>query len=421
MNKKTLSEIISCLPFICILAIVAMLPFRYSDWQRVALYAMAVAYPLDYIVNRRWQQWHWDSRKALFAAFILFSLMTPLWQLIDPLKTGLYQETVNAFAPFFFVGIAGILGMTDKIRMDYVAWVMLSMSAGIVCFLMVETGWQITDMQQWAQRFTENRIAFVNSHMVFNLYLNIAIVLGVMVLFETKHHWGVKTLTSFLMLPSVFALLITEGRTGMLTLFISFFLLIAYYVVRSRHWWLLAVLALFSVSSSAFLLHNDRIHEITQTTNPRIYQWRECIGMITDRPLIGYGVCSARKEYVSRVLANEELRHLYIEPEVQQIPEFRQDGEIKYEMMHPHNAMLESWTRYGLLGVVLCMGCLLGPMCMRLGKYQIYLTLCALAFLIQAMFESFGNNLQPLFLVSVTLLFYGAHLAEVTPSAPAHP
>lgn len=420
MNKRLLKEIVSYLPLISILAIVALMPFYYSEWQRASFYSLAVTYPLDYIVNRRWQVWQWDQRKALFAVFSFFALLTPLWQLFDPLRTGLYQEMVNVFAPFFFVGIAGFLGMTDKIRMRYAAWVMLGVSAAIVVYLIFRTGFDVADGSQWVQLFNENRIKAVNSHMVVNLYMNMALILGAMVCMDTNRQRLLKVLTALMMLPSLFALLITEGRTGMLTLFAWDIVLLIYIAANSQRRWVAAMIVLFAVGAGVFLMHNDRIREMKSGTNPRIYQWQECWEMIKDRPIAGYGVCSARKEYVRRALANEELVALYIQPEVEQNPDFRRNGEIQYEMMHPHNAVLESWARFGILGLLLALICLIGPMCMRLGRYQIYLTLCALAFLIQAMFESFGNNLQPLFLAAVTLLFYSSHSAEIPPTTPTH-
>lgn len=420
MNKtmNTVRRIIAYLPFISILFIMAMLPFRYTEWQRIAMYSLAVTYLLDYGVNMRWREWRWSFSKLVFAAFCVFALLTPLWQLTDPIKTNLYQVTINDFAPFFFVGIAGFIGMTNTIKMEYVGWVMLSVSVAICAYVGYLATLDALKGYDWWFAFNWFRARNVNTHMVLNLYFNMSLILGAFVLFITSYSRGIKIITVLLMLPICFALFITDGRVGLLTMVIIVIFFLLQYTIRLRRWWIIAGLTVFCVGTGFYLANNDRIQEIFHTKNPRIEQWKESVSMIQERPVVGYGVCSARKEYVQRVLANEYLRNTYVAEEVESNPYYQQNGVVQYDMMHPHNAILESWMRYGIIGLLLCLFCLFGPMCMRLGKYQIYLTLCALAFLIQALFESFGSNLQPLFLASMVLLFYSEHSADSAPSVP---
>lgn len=421
MNRtmNILKNAISYLPFISILLIIALFPFRYGALQRTAMYSLAVVYVLDYFINCRWLEWQWSRSKAVFLIFCLFPLLTPIWQLFDPLKTSLYQTTIDVFAPFFFIGIAGFAGMTDKIRMDYIAWVMLSVSVAICGYLAYMTT-QHPFPEGWICAFNWFRAKHINSHMVVNLYFNMSLILGAMVLFDTAHSRIVKGLTGLLMLPVIAALLITEGRTGLITWIVIVVLLTLYYTIRSRRWGLLAVLAVFCVAAGVFVGHNERMQEALNTKNPRIEQWKECFHMIEERPLTGYGVCSARAEYVRRIMANEYIRTTYIANEVETYPEYRLNGVVQYDIMHPHNAFLETWSRYGIIGLLLCLLCIFAPMGMRINKYQIYLTLCVLAFLIQALFESFGSDLQPLFLASMPFLFDCNHRADIAKTAPAH-
>ena len=66
-------QIISYLPFICILLIVALFPFQYSAVHRIALYTMAVTYGFDYGVNRRWREWRWSISKVVYRVLPLFA------------------------------------------------------------------------------------------------------------------------------------------------------------------------------------------------------------------------------------------------------------------------------------------------------------------------------------------------------------
>ena len=79
---------------------------------------------------------------------------------------------------------------------------------------------------------------------------------------------------------------------------------------------------------------------------------------------------------------------------------------VRLEIMHPHNVILETWTQLGLIGVILLLACWILPFTMKLGREQFYLNLCVFAFLLQAQFESMGNNLQPMYFCLIVLLFH---------------
>lgn len=410
MNIRT--QVLPYFPLIGSLMVVATMPFKYGEWQRFSLYCLGLGYLIDYLVNCRWREWRWDWRKIVMLAFCAFFLLPPIWQLFDPVKNVWYQCTVNAFAPFILIGMAGFLGTSDKIRMDWVAWVMLATSTAIVSYLCYRSTLDALQGYDWFFAFNWFRTQHINTHMVVDLYFNLSLILGALVLFDTSHAKWVKGLTAFLMLPIFGALLLTDGRTGLITLAVSMLVLMLYYAWRSKRWWWMVAVSVFCIGTAAFMANNEPIQKAVQTTNPRIGQWKVCGQMIAERPILGYGVCSAREEYVRRVRDDETLRHIYVEPEVETFPQFRQNGEIRYDMMHPHNAIMETWTRFGIIGLLLSLICLIGPMCLQIGKNQIYLTLCAGAFFIQSLFESFGTNLQPLFLVTITVLFYCSYCAD---------
>lgn len=412
-----LKHIIAYLPLLSILLIVALLPFHYGAWQRFAMYSLAVTYSLDYCVNARWRQWRWNSAKLIFIAFALFSALTPIWQLFDPIRTPLYQTTVEVFSPFFFVGIAGFLGMTDKIRMEYVAWTMLSVCTAISVYLIYQATLGITQGFEWIATYNWYRLVKINNHMVVNLYCNMALILGTLAVFDTSYGRLAKGLTIAMMIMTVPVILVSEGRAGMISLVVEMMVFSLYYIFRTRRWSLLVVAALIGIGLSLFMVNNPRMREAVETTNPRIGLWQECRNMIRERPITGYGVCSAREEFVRRVLDNETLRNTYV-VEIEQDAAYRLNGATRYEIMHPHNAFLETWSRFGIVGLILCLCCLTGPFFLRTGRYRIYLALCTLAFLIQAMFESLGSDLQPLFLVSMVLLFFYDHFSCIAPSAP---
>ena len=403
LTRAQIGEWVSYLSMVGLLALLATMPFHYGEAQRIALYWIAATYPLDYILNARWRGWRWTQAKWTYVAFIAFFCLIPIWQLFDPIYTSLYQFTIERYMPFLVVGICGLAGMTDKLRIEYAAWVMLGVSAGIVAYLLYRAGLpDFANFETWAKHFNQLRAMEVNTHMTINLYFNLSIVLGLYTILQSKYAWWVKVLTGVMMLPILFAFSFTEGRTGVLTFLGIVMLTLMYYMFRKRRWWLSIFIILFACGAALFLMQRERFQVAVTEVNPRIYIWNVAGDEIREHPLLGQGVCSARENFVDRGLSDQEFQDYYANG-------FRLEEELRYgvanmDIMHPHNAVLETWTQFGIVGVLLLLACWVLPLIMRLGREQLYVNLCVFAFFMQAMFESMGNNLPPMFLCMMVIL-----------------
>lgn len=404
--------IVSYLPVAGLLLLLGTMPFLYGAAQRIALYWIAVSYPIDYILNRRWKGWKWTQSKWTYIAFIAFFLLIPIWQCFDPLRTGLYRFTIERYLPFLVVGACGLLGMTDKFRIEYASWVMLGVSGGIVVYLLMQVGLPVMDnFADWMLCFNHFRATHVNSHMVINLYFNLSLILGLYTVIRSKYAWWLKVLTGILMLPVLFALSCTEGRTGLLTLIGVVSLTMMYYIFRTRRWWWGILLVLFVGGVALGLMQRERFVKAVTEVNPRMYIWDVAIEEIRERPILGRGVCSARENFVTRGQQDSDFWNHYASDF--KASEERHHGFANMDIMHPHNAVLETWTQFGIIGVFLLFSCWLFPLIMHLGREQLYLDLCVFAFFMQAMFESMGNNLPPMFLCLMVLLIDYQHRCRV--------
>ena len=403
LTRIQVGNLISYLPVVGVLVLLGAIPFLYGNVQRIALYWIAATYPLDYILNARWRGWRWTQAKWTYVAFIAFFCLIPIWQLFDPIYTSLYQFTIERYMPFLVVGICGLAGMTDELRIEYAAWVMLGVSAGIVAYLLYRAGLpDFANFETWAKQFNQLRAMEVNTHMTINLYFNLSLVLGLYTILRSKYAWWVKVLTGVMMLPILFAFSFTEGRTGVLTFLGIVMLTLMYYMFRKRRWWLSICIIMFASGAALFLLQRERFQVAVTEVNPRIYIWNVAGEEIQAHPLWGQGVCSAREDFVKRGLASEDFQRHYARGF--RAGEEHHHGVAKMDIMHPHNAVLETWTQFGIVGVLLLLACWVLPLIMRLGREQLYVNLCVFAFFMQAMFESMGNNLPPIFLCMMVIL-----------------
>lgn len=401
-----LREICAWLPVIGLLAIVIALPFQFGWWVQGMYYFLAFGYILDYVLNRRWRNWHWEPNKIVFIAFILFSFLVPISQLIDTVCTSVYTSALENVGPFLFVGLCGLVGTTDKFHVDYFGWAMLIVSVIIVGVLIAWTEIYTSTQYAWIELFNLHRTELINTHMVLNMYWNISLVLGMYMLVRGGYSLGWRIVIGGLMCAPLFAILISEGRTGVITTVLIIMISLLYVILRSRRWQLWSLWIVLCIGAACFLWTKSSVQGLLRTPNPRIYQWEISMQMIRERPWLGYGVSSAREEYIQRVMNNQPLKDLYIEPIVEKDPRYRQNGEVNYRVLHPHSVFLETGMRYGIIGLLVLSFCLLSPFAMRLGKGQFYMDLCVVIYIVQAFMESLSAQCNAMYLCVPVLLFY---------------
>lgn len=397
-------NIVSYLPVIGLVCLSSSILFTYGPYQRISLFIFAFAYPLDYICNLRWKQWQWDRNKIVYVLFIAFFLLIPIWHLFDAQYTPILQDTIEKFIPFLFIGICGIMGMTDKFKMEYIVYAMLLTSVGVIVFILTLVGMPNPDsLNHWVDAFNIKSHEYINTHMVLNLYWNLSIILGLYFLWHSRSRKLWKVLVFICMVPICISLCMTDGRTGTLTFIGTIFFVMLYCISVYRKWWMMGILFGFIIGSCTFLMQRHRFVAATHEKDTRVYIWDVSIDMIKEKPLLGYGVCSARSEFVERGMSDDDFYNRYANPLVSYLKS--RNLKVDLSIMHPHNAFLETWAQFGIIGLVLLIGCLISPFAMRLKKNQLFLNLCIYVFLMQSFFESMGSNLQPMYLCLMVLLW----------------
>lgn len=409
MEMNRIKNSISYLPVIGFLFLIASLPFYYGWFQRAALYILGVSYVIDYVINQRWKDWHWSKNKWVYVAFIGFFLLIPLRQCCDENITSLFSKTIQNYLPFLIFGICGIIGITNKWRMEYATWIMLLTSIVVLSYVLRHVGlpdWNNYNI--WCLSFNQILHQNVNTHMVLNLYWNISIILSLFVGCCTCYSKWIRYGTLMCMIFPLFLVSVTDGRTGLLTLVGIILILILYMLYRYRRWWIGLLTIAFLICAYIALMQHGRFVDAANKTNPRVYIWEVALDMIREKPLLGYGVCSSRLEFVERGLKDEDFYNSYAQY-LQQ--DFIKKGKpVDMSVMHPHNALLETWIQFGIVGVLILCVLIVLSLTMHLGKYQLFLNLCIFAFLLQSIFESLGNELKPIYFCLLVLLWHSQYI-----------
>ena len=417
---QRLKQIASYLPVLGVILLSTALPFHYGGYQRFSLYFLAVTHVLDYVVNQRWKNWKWSNMHWVYICQIAFFLLIPIWQIGDDLHTPILQRTIENYLPFLIFGICGIMGITDKLKIEYVAIAMILTSVGIIIYVSVLSYLVgVGSFAAWVDWFNIHAHDHINSHMILNLYWNFSIIMGLYLVLRSRIGVVWKSVMGVAIIPIAIAVCVSDGRTGLLTFIGIVFVTMLYCMFTYRKWWVMGIILGFAVCAVAFLSQHERFIVAISETNSRVYIWNVATELIKEKPLFGHGICSAREEFVERGLGDEAFYNHYAKSFVAYLQ--RTNQKVDLSMMHPHNAILETWMQFGIIGVVLLIGLIVFPLTMRLGKYQLFLSLCVFAFAMQSIFESLGGNLQPQYFCLMVLFWHYHYLnnggKDISPTA----
>ncbi len=396
-------KIISYLPLLGLLFLVATLPFPFGPMQRLALYVSATGYLLDYVVSQRWQSFRWTKEKWVYVAFIAFFALTPIRQLFDSQLTSYYKFEIEHYMPFLIFGMVGILGMNDRLKVRYFAYVMLLVCLGIFAYVLYRVGF--TTFFESANRILIfNMIRQkINSHMIINLYCNTALICGCYTLFQ-RNITKTERILTFVACGLVFLFtMLSEGRVGVATTCLLFVIMVIYSCWKYNKKLLLPLLLLSVAISGYFISHHERMSTMRAFEDPRMAIWEYSWDMIKQKPVFGYGVSSYSIEYAENAMHDERVQS-YVNF-IMNVPLF-QGQKLSVMMMHPHNSFFKAWLEFGAVGVVLLVLCLTLPLFLYPPRKRFFLGLFLMVFTFQSMFEIIGIHVPITLLTLMVLVFH---------------
>lgn len=415
---KQIGAVVSYLSLFSMLCVVATVPFYYGWCQRISLYLFALCYPLDYVVNRRWKGWHWSEDKWVYILMIAFFLLTPLWQLFDTTPpTPFYYHQLSLRVAFLVIGAMGLLGMTDKLRPTDVGYTMLLTSVCIIGYVLYKV--QPLHCSSWhgfEAAFNWWRMCKVHSHMVVDVYMNIALVFGYHILRQPLRRW-IKVVTGVLMVVVLFGLSISDGRTGLVTAACVALVLGVYVVSQWNKRLTIPVLLLTVFIGGWIVMQNQRINEDALRREPRWVVWRYSVEMAMDSPISGYGLSTLSRKFVEESVVDEEMNARYIHGVLDS--QCFKDVPRTMTFIHPHNVFLALWLEYGFIGPLLYLMLLIvSGLCAVRGR-RIYMWMSAFVIFSQSMFEPLGDHLLPIQIGIVLLVWLANSQSQVYRSKPS--
>ena len=164
---------------LCGLFLMASLPF-YFPKQQLALTLFFISYIVEFLVDMKWRQIQISATTWYFVGILLFFTMGFLYYPFEDSHTYFHNLTERRLALFGFA-IIGIFGYNSLYKLSYFLHTIIISSTLLILYLIIyHIGLPefLTNENRY-DLFTQARIAYVNSHMAFNLYLNIALAFSI--------------------------------------------------------------------------------------------------------------------------------------------------------------------------------------------------------------------------------------------------
>lgn len=364
----------------------------YFPYQYIPLILFFVSYVVDFLLERRYKSLNLNpgKEKWLFIACIIYFSLIPIYHLFEHGNT-FFLKSIETYMPFAAFGIIGFLGFNSKYKIRYFCYCIILVALTSVCFISYKTGNFSFFDSSFGAEFIITRTLLINNHMIYNIYLNLAVVAILYLIFLPQKATPLiyKIILSISFLIILFALVISEGRTGQLTFLIITFFIFSY---KTRTWkkkFLIPVYILITVPVIIIFSYNVRLDKNFIRQDPRIQIWDAALKTTCQKPIWGHGSSDGFEIFQEIGKSNERTNMTYDWP----------------PKAHPHNQFLWSWMCFGIFGLLLFSFILIYPVIIC-KKERIYICSICLIFTIQALFECFGAGIPIILFTFVFALLF---------------
>lgn len=384
----------------------------YFILQRIPLYLFFISYIIDLIIDKRWTVPKIGRERYLFISFIFYFSLIPIYNLNEE-SNRFFIKNIETYLPFLVFGLIGFLGFNSKYKLKYFAYTLIIVSIGSVILIIKHIGIQtFINSPEKTELFAISRIELLNSHMNYNIYLNLS-VLSIFYFYITrpfKYIYISTTILTICLIIVSYALLISDGRTGFITTLLLGSIFPIYFLIKWKKWTLIPF-AIILIPAILYVVNNNkRLSKNFMEREPRIVIWKAGINTIEDTFPIGLGVSDGREQFFKNGITcvNNCPEDEFINRGLSTI----KDDFIKGKM-HTHNQFIWSTVAFGIIGILSLLFILIYPCLIGDKGKKVFIFLAVAIFAIQMIFENFGVGISViLFCFTLTLFFHSNRKLE---------
>jgi len=379
--------------FSCILLVATSI--CYYPVQKIAFFLFFISYFIEFVTDKKWEKIAFNKKSIYFLVMAFFFLLSFIYYPFE--NTSKYFTWLVgrrlAILGFAFVGFFGV---NSKYKLNYFlnAYIISSIIAilfiifyriGIVNFILNPEREMI---------FTIERIATINSHMVFNLFLNISLVSIWYILtrsWRRTAYW--KLFLYIVALTIIFSILsISEGRSGFMTGILLMLGFIFYEIWKRKKMIGIIVGFLVPFLFVGIVSQQKRMSENDIRTEPRIFLWKAAVSVIKEKPVFGYGISNAQEQF-------DIARSKY------ETEQFRKDWH-QIRILTSHNQFLQTTMEFGVFGLLILLFLYLYPIFIADKNRSIFALFIIFPCFYESLFDVFitGLNYSTIFGILMVLI-----------------
>lgn len=364
--------------------------------MRPAMYLFFITYLVEIFSDQKWKSTVTDKRKFLVYSMFLLFFMAFIYMPFED-STNYFFKVLERRLPLFGFALICLFGLNNLYKLSWFlnTFILTSVISVLYLFFIKVGIGEVIGGSNWIELFNNARIKWINTHMVFNFYLNISLI-AVWFILKNRSHVMSSFLKSLYILSALIvfvALVISEGRTGIILLMLILAFLLFYEVWVRKKKLAIIVTIIIPFIIVGFVSHKDRFSVEKLKNDPRFCIWKSAAYVIKQQPVFGFGISDAQNQFS---VARTKFMPVDYQEDIKNIA-----------LYHAHNQYLQIWMEFGLIGLILVFFLYFYPLKIIDSSKKLLLGLFTLMWSFESLFEIFITfSFSVYYFVILLMLFY---------------
>ena len=354
----------------------------WESMQKPAIYLFCISYLIEFFTDKKWKTLKFSNKAYWCIAVFVFYILAYIYKPFES-TSNYFSIVINNRSSLLVSVFVVLFGVNNLFKMTYFlnTFILTSILAILYLALYRVGVYDFINNESRFDLFNSARIQWINSHTIFNYYLNISIVF---IWYILTFSWNkIKGWQRFFYLTATalifFSITISEGRSGFLTgiiLFVGY--IIFYFFKRNKKVGILIALLtpLFVVGLAS---QKERFSNQSLQNEPRLILWKTAFDIVKTAPILGHGISDPQNKFMESLSTNQSKEFIVA----------NQNNKI----LDAHNQYLQTLMEFGITGLILLVFIYIFPILLVEKKLKIVTIYLIATILFQSFFDVFFTGI----------------------------
>lgn len=379
MSTKV-STVVNYLNFFSALLLTSSL-ILWVPMQRPAFVLFFLSYVVEIFTDQKWKSITFDKRTYWIVGMLSFFLLAVMYMPFED-TSNYFRIVFERRLSLFGFGLIALFGVNKLFKLSYFFNTFIVTAVVAILYLaLYRVG--VSELINNPMRFeiyNLARIQWINTHMIFNFYMNMSLIFCWFILTRLWHvlKWWQRYVYIGAMTLVFLTISISEGRSGFLmgVVLMLGFLFFEIWKRRKIIGIVLALLVPFVILG--VVSQKARFSEKLIRTEARFFIWKSAGEVIEKNPILGTGISDAQNMFDAALAINQPdgFREVYKNSQV----------------LDAHNQYIQTIMEFGAIGFVLLLFLYLYPIFVADNQRRLMTFFIIATCLFQSLFDVFITN-----------------------------